>query len=135
MSFYATPQIKLLFQKMEHTQARLETTSDNVARSGVPGQREKTVEDFKSALRKGGKKSRSIKTTQSGHMTGSVKETKFSIKSSKKQGQPSLTGNSISQEEQLLKLNEATVDFHRLRQINQNSLARIRMIATLGTGK
>jgi len=134
MSLYSTPQIKLLFQKLEHIQARQETASDNMARSGVAGAKTKKVESFKKALKRNSP-SKSIKTTSSGHMSGSIKQTKFKTSTAKQQGEPSITGNSISAEEQLLALNEAGTEFFRMRQVSKNIITRVRLIAGIGSGK
>ena len=134
MSLTNTPQAKLIFEKMRHTQARQETASDNMARSGVAGAKAKEVEKFSTAVRRGTKLS-AIKRTNPAHMSGSIKQSSFQIKKSKVQGEPSLTENSISPEEQLLALNEASTDFYRLEQVKKNEKARIRMIATIGGGK
>ncbi len=134
MSLYSTPQIKLLFQKLEHLQARQETASDNMARSGVAGEKTKQVEDFKKSLRRN-RPSKSIKTTNSRHLSGNIKETKFKTSIAKKQGEPSITGNSISAEEQLLALNETGTEFFRMRQVNKNIITRVRLIAGIGSGK
>ena len=134
MALTNTPQAKMLFEKMRHTQARQETASDNMARSGVAGAKSKEVESFKKAF-KGHSKAASIKTTNTGHMAGSIKQTAYKTSKGKDQGDPSITGNSISPEEQLLALNEASTDFYRLEQVNKNTKARIRMIAGIGSGK
>ena len=133
MSLTNTPQAKLLFEKMRHTQARQETASDNMARSGVAGAKAKDVEDFKASVKRTTKPA-SIKTTNTGHMTGSLKQANFRVKTSKQQGEPSLTNNSISAEEQLLALNEASTDFYRLTKVNENVKSRIRTVASIGSG-
>lgn len=134
MSLYATPQIKLLFQKLEHTQARQEAAANNMSRAGIAGAKTKEVEDFKKAVRRG-KNPNPMHTTNPTHLVGSVKQTTFKVKTSKEQADPSISGNTISGEQQLLALNEAGTDYYRLRQVNNNTLTRIRMIAALGGGK
>ncbi len=134
MSLTNTPQAKLLFEKMRHTQARQEVASDNIARSGVAGAKSKEIEKFEKAVKRNTNPS-SVKTTHKGHMSGSTKQTGFQVKKSKSDGETTLSGNNISPEEQLLALNEASTDFYRLEQINKNEKARIRIIAGLGNGK
>ena len=113
MSLTSTPQAKLLFEKMRHTQARQEVASNNMARSGVAG----------------------AKSKDAAHMGGSSNQKEFKIKKSSSQGDPSISGNSISPEEQLIALNEATTDFYRLTEVNKSEKTRIRMISTIGGGK
>lgn len=131
MSLTSTPQAKLLFEKMRHTQARQEVASDNIARAGVAGARSKKIEDFKEAVKN------TVMKTHAGHMTpGSVNnDTGFHIKKSKAKNETSISGNNINPEKQLLALNEAATDFFRLEQINKNEKSRIRLIAGLGNGK
>ena len=135
MSIHATSELKLLFKKMQHTQASQEVASDNMARSGIGGEKTKKIEKFEKALKRKEPTGNSIKATHNGHLLGSIKQTKFKISKEKTDSPESLSGNQVSHEEALLQLNEATVDFHRLRQLNQNAMSRARTIATIGSGK
>ncbi|NCP62809.1 MAG: hypothetical protein GW748_05800 [Alphaproteobacteria bacterium] len=134
MALTSTPQAQLLFEKMRHTQARQENTSDNLARSGVAGEKTKEIEPFSQAL-KHNSATASIKTTNAHHLSGSVKDVGFKIKKSKEQAEPTLTGNSISPEEQLLQLNEAATDFYRLQQVHKSEIERIKTVLNMGGGK
>tara|TARA_R110002095_G_scaffold169351_2_gene147048 strand:+ start:5936 stop:6340 length:405 start_codon:yes stop_codon:yes gene_type:complete len=134
MALTNTPQAQLLFEKMRHTQARQETTSDNLARSGVAGEKTKEVESFSKSLNRNSKPA-SIKTTNANHLSGSLKNAGFKVKTSKEQADPSLTGNSISPEEQLLQLNEAGTDFYRLQQIHKSEEERMKTVLNMGNGK
>lgn len=134
MSLTATPQSKLLLEKMRYAQGKQETAADNMARAGVAGEKTKEIEPFKKALMRTTQNA-SMHTTNSFHMAGSVKEASFKSKIAKEQGSPSLTGNSISPEEQLLKLNEASTEFFRLERLHQSEKNRIKAVLGIGSGK
>lgn len=134
MALTNTPQAQLLFEKMRHTQARQENTSDNLARSSVAGEKTKEIEPFSKALKRNSKTAE-IKTTDANHLSGSIKNVGFKIKKSTEQADASLTGNSISPEEQLLQLNEAATDFYRLQQVHKSENERIKTVLNIGGGK
>lgn len=134
MALTNTPQAQLLFEKMRHTQARQENTSDNLARSSVAGEKTKEIEPFSKALKRNSKTAE-IKTTDANHLSGSIKNVGFKIKKSKEQADASLTGNSISPAEQLLQLNEAATDFYRLQQVHKSENERIKTVLNIGGGK
>ena len=134
MSLTNTPQSKLLFEKMQYAQSKQQTASDNMARAGVAGAKAKEIEPFEKSLKRGGGSS-SVVTTNAKHMQGKPEGNGFKVKTAKNQGEPTLTGNSISPEEQLLQLNEASTEFYRLEQVHKNEKERIRMISTIGGPK
>ncbi len=132
MSFYGSPQVKLLFQKMQHTQARQEVASDNISRMGIADEKTKDVESFEKAVKRG-QQPKSIHTTNVNHMQGRGRQTGFDIKTTKASGPTSLSGNNIGHQQQLLNLDQATTDFYRFRQINSNMTSRAKAVYTLGS--
>lgn len=134
MSFYSTPQVKLLFQKMKHTQTRQEVAGDNLARYGIAGEKTKGVENFEKAVKRT-RNPKAINSTDPNHQTGLARQTDFTIKTTRSQSAESLSGNSIGHEQQLLALNEATTEFHRHRQIHTNMISRVRVVYSIGSGK
>lgn len=134
MSFTSTPQQKLLFAKMRHTQVQQEVAGRNLANIGVAGAKEEVVGAFKAKVTKGGNAAAPA-VTSAGHLSGSKGDHGFKISLSKKNGEPSLTGNSINSEAQLLKLNEVATDFYRISQVIGGENKRSHLIAKFGSGK
>ena len=132
MSFYGSPQVNLLFKKMQHTQARQEVASDNMSRMGIAGEGTKDVESFEKAVKRN-QQPKTIKTTNVNHMQGRGRPTHFDIKTTKPSGPKSLSGNDIGHQAQLLNLDQATTDFYRLRQVSANMTTRAKSVYSLGS--
>lgn len=134
MALTNTLQGQLLSEKMRYVQEKQRNTSDNLARSGVAGEKTKEIESFSKAIKRSANPA-SVKRTHSNHLTGSVKSVGFRVRQAKDQPESSLTGNSISAEEQLLALNEAATEFYRLQQIHNSEEKRIKDVLNMGGGK
>lgn len=130
------PEMKLIYDKMQWLAQKQKVATDNLSRSSVPGEGEKSIAPFKAHI--AGNKSTthaSVNLTNSGHLSGSSARNAggYKVKETSNKNEVNLAGNSISSEKSLLELNEAVTETYRLEQAHKNLAGRLKAIYSLGS--
>jgi hypothetical protein len=134
MSITKAAQLELMYKQMQWLQEKMETHTDNMSRSSIPAEKTHEIESFEKAVKRGANPA-ALAQTNASHMQGTVRKSGYSVRVAKEQPAADLTGNSISPEQQLMELNEASTRFYEIEHIHKNALERAAIAATFGGRK
>lgn len=109
-----------------------EVYADNILRSPIPGEREKVMK-FKNLVDSHASAHpahEGLRSTNKNHLTLSTHLGSSKIVTKKKDSDVSLSGNTISAEDQLRKLNDATTKYYEMTNLYQSYMRRHNTIIT-----
>lgn len=120
-------------KRMEYAQQKTASHSENMARSEIPGEETKEIESFSKATRAGEKRVRApqVRLTNPKHLIANVPKTTYRTRKARHQPEVTLNGNSISPEQQLLGINEASTMHLDANESLRNMATRARLATGL----
>lgn len=129
-----TSLLSAVLSKMKWDAKNQEIIAQNLSRARIPGALTKELKpfNFKEALEHGKKNSTGLSTTNTKHM-GNLSDGSFKTTEVKHSENETLfSGNNISPEEELRKLNETSTDYFKMLNIYKNFVTRYKLILQLG---
>ena len=125
--------MRAVYDKLQWLFDKQKVHTDNLSRSNVPKEKTKEIDPFQfGALVKNTPSN--LKKSHPKHLEGHATEPAYKVRKSRHQPEVSLSGNSISAEEQLMELNEATSQAYLMQQTHKNLVDRLKQIYAL-TGR
>ena len=134
MSITKSSQLDLMYKQMQWLQEKMETHADNMSRSSIPAEKTRELESFEQAVKRD-QNPAGMMQTNANHLQGTGRKSGYAVKVAKDQPATNLSGNSISPEQQLMGLNEASTRFYEMEHIHKNALERAAIAATFGGRK
>lgn len=134
MALVKSNQYTLMMQRMGYAHQKLDVHTDNLARADMPGAQTMDIEDFNSVMTKGlspQDRTKGLAVTNPGHIKPKTLKTNFAIQKSRTQPDKTLNGTSISSQEQLLGVNEASAINLDSAESVRNMVGRAHLVASL----
>tara|TARA_A100000171_G_C2131575_1_gene147118 strand:- start:565 stop:972 length:408 start_codon:yes stop_codon:yes gene_type:complete len=127
--------MKVLSARMRWDTQNIQVSSNNLARSGLPGQTARKLVPFNfTEVLKSSKsaKSSSVTTTHSRHISTSQSSAPYDVKESKsKKGDTDITKNNINPHEEMMSINESNTQFLQNSNLYRKMVQNYKLFSTV----